>query len=72
MTKKILSRGKIETLNKATIEMGEKPLYKVNEIVEPIWTTEDLLNADPNCKHVVVDALGGGVKCTKCTGWFCF
>jgi hypothetical protein len=32
----------------------------------------DLWDADPNCKHEVVDAPGGGVKCRKCGGWFCF
>jgi ATP-dependent exoDNAse (exonuclease V) alpha subunit len=31
-----------------------------------------LLNADPNCVHNEVAAPGGGVKCTKCGGWFCF
>jgi hypothetical protein len=33
---------------------------------------EELLDADPNCKHNVVNAPGGGVKCTKCHGWFCY
>jgi hypothetical protein len=32
----------------------------------------DLFNADPNCEHNIVPAPGGGVKCTKCTGWFCY
>lgn len=36
------------------------------------YSTVDLLDADPNCEHVVVDVLGGGVKCSKCTGWFCY
>lgn len=34
--------------------------------------TDTLFDADPNCKHNVVPALGGGVKCTKCRGWFCY
>lgn len=31
-----------------------------------------LYNANPNCKHNIVDAPGGGIKCTKCGGWFCY
>lgn len=33
---------------------------------------QELWDADPNCKHEVKPALGGGVKCTKCRGWFCY
>lgn len=33
---------------------------------------EPLHNADPDCQHDIVDAPGGGVKCTKCPGWFCY
>jgi hypothetical protein len=36
------------------------------------WRNEELWDADPNCKHNVIDAPGGGVKCTKCDGWFCY
>lgn len=32
----------------------------------------DLHDADPKCSHVIADAPGGGIKCTKCRGWFCF
>ena len=32
----------------------------------------ELYNADPNCEHNVVPQLSGGVKCTKCGGWFCY
>lgn len=31
-----------------------------------------LYNADPNCDHNIVPQLSGGVKCTKCGGWFCY
>lgn len=35
--------------------------------------SEELYNADPNCEHNIVGATyGGGVKCTKCKGWFCY
>ncbi len=33
---------------------------------------QELYDADPNCKHQTVDAPGGGIKCTRCAGWFCF
>lgn len=32
----------------------------------------NLYNADPNCKHNIAPQLSGGVKCTKCGGWFCY
>lgn len=31
-----------------------------------------LYNADQNCNHNIVPQLSGGVKCTKCGGWFCY
>ncbi len=33
---------------------------------------EPLHDADPKCVHDIVDAPGGGVKCGKCAGWFCY
>lgn len=33
---------------------------------------EELWNADPNCNHNIVCASGGGIKCTKCNGWYCY
>jgi len=35
------------------------------------YPVEELFNADPNCNHEVV-ALWSGVKCSKCSGWFCY
>lgn len=32
----------------------------------------ELYNADPDCLHDEHPAPGGGVKCSKCRGWFCF
>ena len=32
----------------------------------------DLHDADPACEHDVGAAPGGGVKCRKCRGWFCY
>jgi hypothetical protein len=37
-----------------------------------IFETDELYNADPNCKHETYCAPGGGVKCKHCPGWFCF
>lgn len=34
--------------------------------------TEELWEANPNCVHDIQPAPGGGVKCTKCPGWFCY
>ncbi len=38
----------------------------------PKFDEKLLVDADPNCRHEIVDASGGGVKCKKCNGWFCF
>ena len=32
----------------------------------------ELWDADPNCDHDEQPASGGGVRCTKCKGWFCY
>ncbi len=34
--------------------------------------TPELYEADPACNHNIIDAAGGGIKCTKCKGWFCY
>lgn len=36
--------------------------------------TEDseLWDADPNCEHDIKAQPGGGVRCLKCSGWFCY
>ncbi len=36
------------------------------------WLEWLLYDADENCEHDEQPALGGGVKCVKCGGWFCF
>lgn len=33
--------------------------------------TEYLIGGDENCDHEIEGASGGGIKCTKCTGWYC-
>ena len=32
----------------------------------------ELFDADPNCKHELILRYGGGVKCRKCGGWYCY
>jgi hypothetical protein len=32
----------------------------------------ELLSADPDCLHWVKRAPGGGIRCVRCSGWFCF
>jgi len=40
---------------------------------DPIKKPEpELWDADPNCDHDEQPASGGGVRCTKCKGWFCY
>lgn len=36
------------------------------------YDKQELWEADPNCVHDIQSAPGGGVKCTKCRGWFCY
>lgn len=43
----------------------------MNEEVEEI-DSDMLYDADPDCQHVIESADGGGIKCTKCSGWFCY
>jgi hypothetical protein len=45
---------------------------KSEEEKKPSKYEDELFGADPNCDHDVRPAPGGGVKCTKCPGWFCF
>ena len=33
---------------------------------------EELWNGDLNCLHIVKEASGGGRKCIRCGGWFCY
>ena len=33
---------------------------------------EVLWDADTKCDHDIESQPGGAIKCTKCTGWFCF
>ena len=43
--------------------------YESIELGEDI-KTEDLFDADPNCKHEI-EYKWSGFKCKHCPGWFC-
>ena len=38
----------------------------------PLDADDELWGADPKCDRRIKSASGGGVKCTKCSGWFCY
>ena len=40
-------------------------------VVERV-STEELWDALPGCTHDIQAQPGGGIRCTKCNGWFCF
>ena len=40
--------------------------------LEKIMEDNYLYDADPDCRHEIVPASGGGVICKKCRGWYCF
>lgn len=56
------------------LKQTSKQKTKQAKDAEVDWNDDgsDLWDADPNCKHEVVSAPGGGAKCRKCKGWFCF
>ena len=71
------AQDRIVALEMEVIVALEKEVAALKERLYPkpqtrTCSTEELNNADPDCKHEVVDAPGGGIKCTKCQGWFCF
>lgn len=39
---------------------------------DDVWGHNVLYQGDAACRHRVVSSPGGGVKCVKCPGWFCF
>lgn len=32
----------------------------------------ELWESDPKCLHHITLPTGGGIRCSKCGGWFCF
>ena len=53
-------------VNWGTFKPTDNPRVFVNEM------GEELYDANPDCKHKIVSASGGGIKCKLCSGWFCF
>lgn len=39
---------------------------------EQFPSLHELYNEDVNCAHHIVSGNGGGIKCTKCSAWFCY
>ena len=71
--------GKVFKSDKNVIDFVETIVSEADEpdddkdnVSELIYTTDDLYNANPECNHHVVSVPGGGVKCNKCDGWFCY
>lgn len=57
-----------ETQAKAVAEAAQRDEQTHQALPE----RDELWDADPKCQHDIQIAPGGGVKCTKCRGWFCF
>jgi hypothetical protein len=47
-------------------------VYDENENLNKSWEKFRLYDANPNCKHNMINAPGGGIKCTNCKAWFCY
>ncbi|MGF2715825.1 hypothetical protein ACQUY5_26900 [Bacillus cereus] len=45
---------------------------EMEEEANPDTFEFELYNADEDCEHDIQPASGGGVKCLKCNGWFCY
>jgi hypothetical protein len=66
--------GSLEAMPVAIKVMGMCQRF-LDDSAKPVimkCKTEELFGADPNCDHEVIAQPGGGIKCTKCPGWFCF
>ena len=55
-------------------EQESKRLSDDREICKEYQKNWELFGADPNCDGRIYSDFygGGGVKCTKCSGWFCY
>lgn len=63
----------VDFMYNAAIEKFDGIIEKEEEIKVEIEMFRDhkLYDADPNCEHEIICADSGGLKCRKCTGWFC-
>jgi hypothetical protein len=60
----------VEQESRPHFKFGNRPICK--EYQEDEWG--GLYGATPDCDGRIVSNFygGGGVKCTKCRGWFCY
>jgi hypothetical protein len=54
---------------KVLIRLSEPPVGICSDYQSDLW---GMYSATPGCDGEVVLTPGGGIKCTKCRGWFCF
>lgn len=63
-------------LEMRTVSAGKSYTPAVEKDIngEDVNTNEwnELWESDPNCIHDIQPQPRGGVKCTKCRGWYCF
>lgn len=64
--------GNLEDLIRRTLKDFTERQTKQSRVLPLETYGGELWEADPKCDHVVIDAPGGGIKCTKCMGWFCY
>lgn len=43
-----------------------------DQVTPAEYHSEHLYGSDDKCAHNIACANGGGIKCTKCGGWFCY
>lgn len=72
------ARGECTDAYRDLVTRAEKAEARLRELEAPKEDEDGkpynghLYSTDPDCKHKVVHATGGGVRCTKCSGWFCY
>lgn len=60
-------------INPTWEELRNSAMYEPIEPADSPVEDQELFDASPDCEHDVRPApFGGGIKCTKCPGWFCF
>jgi hypothetical protein len=58
-----------EREEKILLRLPDPPMGLCSDYQADPW---GMHSATAGCEGEVVSAPGGGVKCTKCPGWFCF
>jgi hypothetical protein len=65
----VLPDNNYEPHKQCPVRWGEAPVGKTFLPIRKRGTVF-LYNADPNCDHEI-ETLWSGIKCKKCTGWYC-